>query len=167
MRDATDFDAFYQSTSRRIRQHAYAVCGDLADAQDVVQEAYTRPWQRWPRISTYDDPEAWVRTVAWRVAANRWRGARRWVAVRVRLGAPEPDRGPGPGPDNVTIQAALRRLPMPQRQAVILHYLCDMPVADVAVVAGVPVGTIKTRLSRARTALAGLLDETEEVRHVH
>jgi RNA polymerase sigma-70 factor, ECF subfamily len=166
MRDAAGFDAFYQATSRRVLQHAYAVCGDLADAQDVVQEAYTRAWQRWSRISSYDDPEAWVRTVAWRVAANRWRGARRWIAARVRLGPPEPDHGPGP--ENVTLMAALRRLPVPQRQAVVLHYLCDLPVVDVAALTGAPVGTIKVRLSRARTALAGLLDDDhEEARHVH
>jgi RNA polymerase sigma-70 factor (ECF subfamily) len=166
MRDASGFDAFYQATSRRILQHAYAVCGDLAEAQDVVQEAYTRAWQRWSRISLYEDPEAWVRTVAWRVAANRWRSARRWLTARARLGPPEPDHGPGP--DAVTIEAALRRLPMPLRQAVVLHYLCDMPVVEVAAVTGSPVGTIKVRLSRARTALAGLLnDTTEEVRHVH
>jgi len=166
MRDASGFDAFYQATSRRILQHAYAVCGDLTEAQDVVQEAYTRAWQRWSRISDYEDPEAWVRTVAWRVAANRWRNARRWIAARARLGPPEPDHGPGP--DTVTIEAALRRLPGPLRQAVVLHYLCDMPVAEVAAVTGSPVGTIKVRLSRARTALAGLLDDTtEEARHVH
>ncbi|HEV7898871.1 MAG TPA: sigma factor-like helix-turn-helix DNA-binding protein [Planosporangium sp.] len=61
------FDAFYAASARRVVHHVYAVCGDLAEAQDVVQEAYARAWQKWSTLADYDDPEAWVRTVAWRL----------------------------------------------------------------------------------------------------
>ena len=54
---------------------------------------------------------------------------------------------------------ALRKLPLEQREALALHYLADLPVADVARRIGVPLGTIKARLSRGRDALAQLLDE--------
>jgi RNA polymerase sigma-70 factor (ECF subfamily) len=53
---------------------------------------------------------------------------------------------------------------------VVLHYLADLPVADIAAQLGIPQGTVKSRLSRARDRLAGLLDDTgddrEELRHV-
>ena len=52
---------------------------------------------------------------------------------------------------------ALRRLPVEQREALARHYLADLPVADVAARVGVPVGTVKARLSRGRAALARLL----------
>ena len=65
--------------------------------------------------------------------------------------------------------AALRRLPAAQREAIALHYLADLPVHEVATATGVPVGTVKARLSRGRAALALLLadapDTSDEVRH--
>jgi RNA polymerase sigma-70 factor (ECF subfamily) len=163
MAGAEEFDAFYTATVRRVVHHVYAVCGDLAEAQDVVQEAYARAWQRWSRLSGYEDPEAWVRTVAWRLAANRWRGVRRWWAARSRLGAPPP--APGPTPDRVAVVAALRRLPESQRRVVVLHYLYGLTVAEIATSTEMPPGTVKVYLSRARTALAALLgnDDKEDV----
>ncbi|WP_433301234.1 SigE family RNA polymerase sigma factor [Actinoplanes sp. CA-030573] len=159
--DSADFDAFYIATVRRVVLYLYAACGDRAEAQDVAQEAFARAWQRWSRVAGYDDPEAWVRTVGWRLLANRWRGLRRRLAARARLGPPA-EATAGPSPDRVAVVAALQRLPEPQRQAVALHYLLDMPVHDIAVSLGVPDGTVKARLSRARTALARLLDEDDQ-----
>jgi RNA polymerase sigma-70 factor, ECF subfamily len=159
-----DFDAFYQASARRVVLYLYAVCGDLADAQDIAQEAYARAWQHWPKVSGYDNPEQWVRTVAWRLAANRWRGFKRWLAAQSRLGG-QPTATASPSPDRVAVVAALQRLPEAQRQTVVLHYLLDMSVSDIAAGTGVPAGTVKARLSRARAALADLLsDEAPEVR---
>ena len=65
--------------------------------------------------------------------------------------------------------AALRQLPAAQREAIALHYLADLPINEVAAATGVPVGTVKARLSRGRAALAVLLadtpDTSEGVRH--
>ena len=159
--DSADFDAFYIATVRRVILYLYAVGADRADAQDIAQEAFARAWQHWPKVSRYDDPEGWVRTVAWRLTANRWRGLRRWLSAQGRMGPPA-DATAGPSPDRVAVIGALRRLPKPQRQVVALHYLLDMPVADIAASTGVPAGTVKVRLSRARTALGRLLNEEDQ-----
>lgn len=158
--DSADFDAFYGAAVRRVVLYLYALCSDRSDAQDIAQEAFARAWQHWPKVSRYEDPEAWVRTVAWRLMANRWRGLRRWLTAQGRLG-PLVETTAGPSPDRVAVADALQRLPMPQRQVIALYYLLDMPVADIAASIGVPAGTVKARLSRARTALAGLLGEHE------
>ncbi|GAA0532480.1 SigE family RNA polymerase sigma factor [Paractinoplanes ferrugineus] len=156
--DSADFDGFYVGAVRRVVLYLYAACGDRAEAQDLAQEAFARAWQHWPKVSGYDDPEAWVRSVAWRLMVNRWRGLRRWLAARARLGPPEAMTG-GPSPDRVAVVHALQRLPAAQRQVVALHYLLDMSVHDIARTVGAPEGTVKARLSRARTALARLLEE--------
>jgi len=156
--DVGSFDSFYAATVRRQLLNAYAVTGNLAEAQDCVQEAYARAWQHWRRIASYDDPEAWVRTVAWRLAADRWRNLRNARRALVRHGAPREE--PEPSPDTVALVAALRRIPMVQRQAIVLHHLCEMSVDEVANEVGVPVGTIKTRLARGRAALAEVLSES-------
>lgn len=153
------FDDFYEETKRKLLLQLYATCGDLGEAQDCLQEAYVRAWQRWSRLSTYDNPEAWVRTVAMRLAINRWHKTRSALRAWVRHGA-GPD-GIEPSPDSVALVAGLRRLPWPQRQAVVLHHIAGVPVAAIAAEIGVPESTVKTRLARGRAALAGQLSEEE------
>lgn len=153
-----DFDEFYNATHRRVLHQMYAMTGNLADAQECTQEAYARAWQRWKTVSQANNPEAWIRTVAWRIAASRWRKAKNGVTALVRHGAP--DHTPSPDPDHVALVAALKQIPESQRQAIVLHHLVGMSVDDIARETGAPTGTIKARLSRGRAALAQLLRET-------
>ncbi|MBM2614371.1 sigma-70 family RNA polymerase sigma factor [Actinoplanes sp. LDG1-06] len=159
MADHGGFEEFYGGTRHRLVTYLYAMTGDRAEAQDAAQEAYVRAWQRWSAVSAYDDPEAWLRTVAYRLCANHWRKAKNRVKAYVRHGA-EPD-APPPHPDTVALVAALKQLNVGERQAITLHHLMDLSVADVAAQTGVPVNTVKTRLARGRRALAGLLGEEE------
>ncbi|MEU4569711.1 SigE family RNA polymerase sigma factor [Micromonospora sp. NPDC023956] len=159
MPDADGFDEFYRGSRQRLLGFVYALTGDLAEAQDAVQEAYVRAWQRWSTVGRYDDPEAWVRVVASRIAVSRWRSLRSRARAYLRHGATE--TVPAPNTDTVEVVAALRQLPEEQRTALALYYLLGMPIADVARETNAPVGTVKARLSRGRTALAGLLAVTE------
>ncbi|SCG54582.1 SigE family RNA polymerase sigma factor [Micromonospora humi] len=159
------FEEFYRSSRQRVVTVLYALGGDLTEAQDAAQEAYVRAWQRWSKVGAYDDPEAWVRTVGHRLLVNRWRKVRNSVVAYRRHGPP-PAVGP-PSENTVALIAALRRLPAEQRQAIVLHHLADLSVAEIAAQLGTPSGTVKARLARGRRALATLLDVTlpEEVRH--
>jgi RNA polymerase sigma-70 factor, ECF subfamily len=157
-----DFDACYAAHYRSLTVQLYAYFGDRQEAQDVVQEAFCRAFAHWPRICRYDDPVAWIRRVAWNLATTRWRRlrvARRYAAMR----GPE-QTAAEPGPDRVALARALATLPPPQRRAVIQHYIADQPIDVIAREAGVPVGTVKSWLHRARTALATQLTSTEEGR---
>ena len=73
MRETEDFDAFYAHTARRLVGYVYTLTGDLAEAEDTVQEAYARAWQHGSKVRRYENPEAWVRTVAYRIAVSSWR----------------------------------------------------------------------------------------------
>ncbi len=156
MRDAHGFDEFYRGTRVRLVTYLYTAGGDLAEAQDAAQEAYTRAWQHWAKLSVSENPEAWVRTVGWRVLSHRWRSITNRRRAYQRHGPV--DAFPAPGDDTVTLIAALRRLPGPQRQVIVMHHLLDLPVAQIAAETGVAVGTLKARLSRGRTALAAILE---------
>jgi RNA polymerase sigma-70 factor (ECF subfamily) len=158
--DQASFEAFYRASRQRVYACLFALTGDPSEAQDAVHEAYARAWQRWSRLERYDDPEAWVRTVARRVAVSHWRRARNRVIAQRRVGEPTPL--PGPDPDTVALVTALGQLPLAQRTAIVLHHLVGLPVAEVAAETGVAEGTVKARLSRGRRTLAGLLDATEE-----
>lgn len=152
-----DFDAFYAASAPRLVRQLHAMTGELTEAQDCVQEAYARAWQRWGTVSSYDAPEAWVRRVAWRLAVSRFRRAKVGRGLLRRQGPP-PDV-PELSPDRVALVAALRQLPEAQRRAIVLHHLGDLSVAQVAAETGSPEGTVKARLSRGRAALAQLLTD--------
>ncbi|HUJ06331.1 MAG TPA: SigE family RNA polymerase sigma factor [Streptosporangiaceae bacterium] len=159
MRDATDFDAFYAASVRRVTSQLYAMTGDRAEAEDAVQEAYARAWQHWGRVSGYADPESWVRTVAWRISVSSWRKAVNRLSAQRRHGpAADP---PELGPDYVTIIAALRQIPAAQRQAIVLHHLVGLSVAEIAGQLRMPASTIKARLARGRRALQPLLGDDQ------
>lgn len=153
----------YRAYYHRLVGQLYGLTGDLPEAQDVVHEAYARALARPRRFLEVQDPESWLRTVAMNVARSRYR--RRWVFDRlVRTGRvePAPKTQPGLSPDRVALLRALNRLTRPTREAIVLHYLADLSVVEVATTLGVPVGTVKARLSRGRKALAEYLaDETE------
>ena len=162
--DEDAFDAFYQSSFGRLVGQIYAMCGNVTEAQDCVQEAFIRAWDRRRTLDVDQSPEAWVRTVAYRLAVSRWRRARKSLLPPDRAHA---DRPPvEPDVTRVALARALQSLPADQRRAIVLHHLCDLSVAEVAAEVGSPTGTVKARLSRGRAALAVLLadDTTEESR---
>jgi RNA polymerase sigma-70 factor (ECF subfamily) len=154
--EATDaVRAAYEADYRSLVAQVFALTGDLAEAQDVVHEAFARVLARPRGFLGAADPQAWLRATVFNVARTRFR--RRRVFDRlVRSGRVEPnaDSAPGLTPDRVALLAALRRLPSPTREAVVLHYLADLPIAEVAATLGVPVGTVKARLHRGRAAHA-------------
>jgi RNA polymerase sigma-70 factor (ECF subfamily) len=115
-----------------------------------VQEAFVRLVPRWSKVSTYDDPEQWVRSVAWRLATSRWR---RVITGRraARRHGPAPDVEP-PSTDAVELEALRKGLSMEHRQVLVLHYGLGLSVEECASELGVPAGTVKSRLSRARSA---------------
>ncbi|GAA3393645.1 SigE family RNA polymerase sigma factor [Cryptosporangium minutisporangium] len=151
-----DFGRFYADHFAGLCKQLYAYHGDYAEAQDLAQEAFTRAWLRWAAISRYDDPAAWVRQVAWRLAISRWRRARTALSFVRRQ---RELHAPPPGPEHVVLVRALATLPEKQRRAVVLHHLADLSVADIAEQEGVAVGTVKSWLHRARAALADQLDD--------
>ncbi len=150
-----EFAEFYDATWGRTLACTYAMTGDLGSAEELAQEAYTRAWTRWSQLTTYDQPGAWVRQVATRLAVSRWRRskvAQSWLARNRRESV-----SPPPDETSTALVTALRRLPEAQRRAIVLHHLADLPVDEVARIEHCPSGTVKARLSRGRAALAELL----------
>jgi RNA polymerase sigma-70 factor (ECF subfamily) len=158
--DAEEFDEFYLRARDRLTVQLAALTGDPAEAGDHVQEAFVRAWTRWTYVSGLADPEGWVRRVAHNLAVSRWRRARRLVLGQRADTAVEWDD------EQRAVVAALAGLARAQREAIVLHHLVGLPVAEVATQLHAPVGTVKSWLSRGRRELAVLLapaDETEEV----
>jgi RNA polymerase sigma-70 factor (ECF subfamily) len=150
------FAAFYTASYQRLLGQLFAVTGDLAEAENLLQEAYARAFARWAQVHAYDRPEAWVRRVALNLAAMAARRLRRRAAALLRLGLPP--AVPELSPELLDLHKALRALPLGQRQVIVLHHLAGLPVEEVARELRVPTGTVKSRLARGRRALAQVLD---------
>ena len=150
----------YEASYRRLVAQAYAVAGDRVEAEDAVQEAFARAVAAGDRFRRVDNPEAWLRTVALNVLRRRWRRASLFRALTPRLATPADL--PGISEDHVAVVEGLRSLPLQQRETLALFYLGDLSVQEIAATLGVADGTVKSRLTRGRTALAGLLDTTLE-----
>ncbi len=155
--DPPSFDEVYAAHFGDLTVQLYAYFGDRQEAQDVVQEAFCRAYTRWKNIAGYEDPVAWIRRVAWNLAVSRWRRARTALGFLRRQRPAEPQVD-GPGPERVALVAALGTLPPAQRRAVVLHYLADLAVAEIAVRERVTEATVRSNLHRGRAALAARLD---------
>lgn len=160
--DEVAFDALYDASFRRLVGQVYAISGNLAEAQDCVQEAFVRAWDKRRTLDRDGCPEAWVRTTACRLAVSRWRRARLgWrLSDRSQQTAPQDE----PGVTRVALQRALATLSADQRRAIVLFHLADLSVTEVAAEMGAPPGTVKAWLARGRHSLARQLEDRSEQR---
>jgi RNA polymerase sigma-70 factor (ECF subfamily) len=149
----------YHGCYRRLVAQVYAFTIDLAEAQDVVQEAFARALARPRGLADVDNPEAWLRTVAINVVRRRWRRRQLLDTILLRDRPVARLVEPAPGPERADLRRALTELPTGYREVLVLHYFADLPVDEIAGLLGVPVGTVKSRLHRGRTALAAQLGD--------
>jgi RNA polymerase sigma-70 factor (ECF subfamily) len=159
-----DFEEFYAANYGKVAALVTAVLGDRHEADDVTQEAFARALARWPRVSGYELPEAWVRQVAMRLAIDTGRRLRRtlWTLRNLPLlRAADPD--PGDSLPFTALGRALWLIPMREREVIVLHYVADLSVEQIAHDRNIPVGTVKARLASGRRRLeAGLTHDHEE-----
>jgi RNA polymerase sigma-70 factor, ECF subfamily len=151
------FEALFAASYGRLVGLLFAFLHDRALAEDVVQDAFASALLRWRVVRGYHDPEAWVRRVAFRRAIDHHRRSRRQLRALLRLGPPP--SLPPVGAEHVDLVRALRRLPLAQREVLVLHYVAELPVERIAAELGVPAGTVKSRLARGRAALGQHLQD--------
>ena len=150
-RDAIDFDEFFLAHHTRLVAGALALTNDRERARDAAQEALSRAYRDWSKVQRMDHPAAWVRRVLVNLLTDEGRRDRHRDRTESPHGEPWHEDAP---PSDSPLLAAIRQLPIRQRTAVVLHYLDDLPVEQVADAMGVAVGTVKATLHQARTTLA-------------
>ncbi len=154
MSDA-DFETVWRRDRDGLRRALTLSLGDAPVASEAVDEAFTRAYARWSRVSQLDDPTAWIYRAAMNWATS-WLRKRRLRPVRP---AEELDT---PSLDVVadhTVLEAIEALPTSQRVVVVLRFYLDWEVPRIASALDVPPGTVKSRLHRALSRL----QDSEEV----
>jgi len=149
---------------RATQADVWRLCAHLADrqaAEDLTQETYLRALPALRRFEGRSSLRTWLLSIARRVCADHLRARRRRPLVLVgedsELAGLERDRPDDVVGGAVAAQDALDRLAPDRREAFVLTQLMGLPYAEAAEVAGCPVGTIRSRVARARADLVEAL----------
>jgi RNA polymerase sigma factor (sigma-70 family) len=152
-----EFSWFFRLEYPRVVRTVFLVLNDHGRAEEIAQEAFIQLLVHWTKVSGYEQPGAWVRRVAIRMAgrAGRRERMRGLLEGRFRpvVSAPPPDE-----PDDEVVRA-VRALPPSQRAAVVWFYFEDRPISEIADFLGCSPVTARVHLHKARQALAALLGE--------
>ena len=154
-----DFEAFFAAHHDRVRRTVTLAIGDPERAADVTQEAFAVAYRRWRRVREMERPAAYVTVVA----TNR---ARRDLRRDGRRPDPPPS-GSAPDPAgtvalDLSLQDAIAALAPRQRAAIVLRYLGDLTIADVAAAMGCSEGTAKATIHQALARLRVRLDDESD-----
>jgi RNA polymerase sigma-70 factor (sigma-E family) len=156
--DQRDFAEFYAATRDDCLRVVLLTAGDRTLAEDLIAEAYTRAWLSWRKVRALDQPRAWVVRTALNTRISWWRRRRREVGLDGLDGA----GGVSPAGVDAGVQstsldtdlvAALRRLPVRQREVIALRLLLDLDTAATAEALGLAAGTVGSHLHRGLAAL--------------
>jgi RNA polymerase sigma-70 factor (ECF subfamily) len=151
---------FLHTSYPRLVAAVALVCGSRPAAEDAVQEALLKAWERSEKGDEIRSLEGWVTTVALNLARSGLRRIRSEGRARARLDTS--GVGGPPTADRIDVQRALAGLPRRQREVAVLRYYLQLDTQEVASALQLNEGTVKSTLFRARTALADALGIDEE-----
>jgi RNA polymerase sigma factor (sigma-70 family) len=162
--DRAAFEALLRRRLDDLFRISWAILGDERDARDATQDACLMAWRRLPTLRDPASFDAWLTRIAVNGCRMRLRSRARVREIQVpelEAAAPIADDPAATLADADAIARAFDRLDPDARAILVLHHLRDLPVASIATVLGVPVGTIKSRLHTARAALARAIEREQ------
>jgi RNA polymerase sigma-70 factor (ECF subfamily) len=151
------FEEFYRNRRDQVFRGLALTLRDHDLAADATDEAMARAFQHWRSVKSYANPEGWAYRVGLNWARSRMRRARREVSGFRLEDRPAPEWTPS----DPQLADALESLPVNQRAVVVLRFHFDWSTEQVAKALGVPLGTVKSRLSRALERLEQSAEVTE------
>lgn len=159
--------SFYREHSRVVLGQVLLVVGERVLAEEIVQDAMLAVWRGAGSFRGESSVRSWVIAIARRQSRDRLRGRRLQVVDDASL-ADQPGAGPGPEvmaldrAELAEVQGAIRGLAPAHREVLGLAFGCGLSLPEVAGVLEIPVGTVKSRLAAARSALNRTLEEKGE-----
>ncbi|MFI5258080.1 MAG: RNA polymerase sigma factor [Candidatus Limnocylindrales bacterium] len=163
--DRAAFDSLVRSRIDAVFRTSLAILGDEADAADATQETFVSAWCHRDALRDPDLFDAWLGRINLNACRSQLRRRRRTSVREIRLLDPIEDREPAStdraiddrAADADVFDRAFARLSIDDRGVLVMHHLQERSVAEIAAVLAVPIGTVKSRLHRARAALESAL----------
>jgi RNA polymerase sigma-70 factor (ECF subfamily) len=145
------FEVFFAAEHARLFGALCLVTGDRHEAEEIMQDAFLRLWERWDRVAELDDPSAYLFRTAMNVFRNRYRRAA--LAVRKTISLTQTEDALATVEDRDAVVRALRGLTPDQRAAVVLTGYVGLTSEEAGKVLGMRAGTVRTLATRARAAI--------------
>lgn len=158
MRRDDEFTQFFTSRFDQTRRSAYALCGNWSEAEEIAQNAFVKVYARWPKVRR-ESADAYLRTVVTRTfldARRRGRGRESPVADPPDVASYDRDT-----PERQSLLRALQDVPPRQRAALVLRYVHDLSVEQVADALGCSAGTVKSQTARGLRTLRAAYSTTD------
>lgn len=160
--DGTAFAAFIAQFDRGLRALAFRLLGNRERMEDALQESYIKAFRALPRFRAESSISTWLYRVVYNTCLDELRRAKRSTELTLHPFDEEPEGAYDPAEallEKSAVWSALTALPLEERVAVLLVDGQGFRYADAAAVLGVPVGTVASRLNRARPAIRRALEE--------
>jgi RNA polymerase sigma-70 factor (ECF subfamily) len=145
------FEEFFASEHRRLFGALCLVTGDRSEAEEIMQDAFLRLWERWDRVADVDDPSGYLFRTAMNLFRNRYRRA--GLAVKKAINAIPTEDALATVEDRDVVVRALRALTPDQRAAVVLTNYVGLTSDEAGRVLGMRPSTVRTLATRARAAV--------------
>lgn len=174
-----DFEQLLQNHLNEMLSFAYRLCGNRESAEDLVHDLFVNLSQKKINTAHIRNPQAWLATILYRMFVNQWRHEKRSPVVSgYGTGSYSNENYPienaisnDPSPDEITqmtqeqqrIATALNNLTDIHKHVLIMHDMQDYTLVEIMQITGVPVGTLKSRLHRARENLQKTLKNLEPI----
>ena len=158
--EGLDFGEFFARENVRLGHAIYLLTGDRLEAEDLVQEALARAYERWDRVSKMSEPAGYV----YRIASNLHRRRRRTWRRLLTMNDPNPRQPRDPSSEaesRIDLLAALAELPHDQREAVILVEMLGYDSDTASRVLGIKPVSVRVRMHRGRNRLRELLGDDD------
>jgi RNA polymerase sigma-70 factor (ECF subfamily) len=162
-RDQREFTDFYLAARDDCLRVVLTAAGDRDLAEDLVAEAFARAWRAWQTVRQHPAPRAWIVRTALNTHVSWWRRRHREITVASHKDAAASASHPVL---DTSLVAALRRLPVRQREVIALRLLLDLDTATTAETLGIPSGTVASHLSRGLATLRREMHWTEDSERV-
>lgn len=150
--DPAALEALFRQFEAEVFRWIHRIVRDTQGSEDILAESFWRAYRARARFDVTQSFGAWMRRIATNASMDHLRAERRWAGrMRARENVPPP---PSADPDvREAIAVAFRRLPPKLRAVAALALIEDRPLAEIAAALALPVGTVKSRVSRASARL--------------
>ena len=156
----SSFEDFFEQEQERLLRVLWMVTGSLQEAEDIVQDAFLRVWERWPTVSAMDSPTGYLHHAAMNIFRNRYRRAR--LGLRKAIGVAPPIDAFDAAEDRISVSSALGALTPRQRAALVLTEILGCPADEAGRMLGVRASTVRSLSSAGRAALRNAKELVDE-----